>query len=288
MSATGLAVDGGRVAAMGTLSPLPARAHVGVLVRDWRRRRRLSQLELALDAGISARHLSFVETGRARPSADMVLRLAEQLEVPLRERNHLLLAAGHAPVYEERALDDPEMDPVLGAIRLVLDGHDPNPAIAVDRGWALVAHNRGAALLMEDLPPDLLAPPVNVLRASLHPEGLAPRIVNLGQWKDHVLGRLAREAMVTGDPALRTLHEELAAYPVPAGGSHGALGRDADVAVPLRLRTPHGELRFLTTVTTFGTPADITVEELSIESFFPANAHTAAVLRAASQEGATP
>ena len=272
---------------MATLSPLPARAHVGVLVRDWCRRRRLSQLELALDAGISARHLSFVETGRARPSAEMVLRLAEQLQVPLRERNHLLLAAGHAPVYEERPLDAPEMDPVLGAIRLVLDGHDPNPAIAIDRGWALVAHNRGAALLMEGLPEDLLAPPLNVLRASLHPDGLAPRIANLRQWKDHVLGRLAREAMVTGDPALRALHQELDAYPAP-DGHHDPFGRGADVAVPLRLRTPHGELRFITTVTTFGTPADITVEELSIESFFPADAATAAVLRAAAQAGASP
>jgi transcriptional regulator with XRE-family HTH domain len=256
-------------------------AHVGDLLRDWRQRRRLSQLELALEAGVSTRHLSFVETGRSRPSADMVLHLAQHLEVPLRERNRLLLAAGYAPVYDERPLDDPEMEPIHAAVRVILDGHDPNPALAVDRGWALVAHNRGAELLMAGLPEELLAPPLNVLRASLHPDGLAPRIVNLGQWKEHVLGRLAREAMITGDPALRTLYQELDAYPVPAADDsdrHAAPGDAA--AVPLRLRTPDGgELRFLSTITSFGTPADITVEELSIESFFPADERTAAAIR---------
>jgi transcriptional regulator with XRE-family HTH domain len=252
-------------------------APVGDLLRDWRQRRRLSQLDLALEAGVSTRHLSFVETGRAKPSADMVLHLAGELEVPLRERNRLLLAAGYAPVYEERALDEPEMQPVHDAIQLVLDGHDPYPAITVDRGWALVAHNRAAGLLMTGLPEDLLAPPANVLRVSLHPDGLAPRIANLGQWKAHLLRRLAREAAVTGDPALRALYEELEAYPAPAeAGDPGAAG---DVVVPLRLRIPGGELRFVSTVTTFGTPVDITVEELSIESFFPADRETADWLR---------
>ena len=249
---------------------------VGVLLRDWRQRRRLSQLDLALEAGVSTRHLSFVETGRARPSPEMVLHLADELEVPLRERNRLLLAAGYAPVYEERALDEPEMQPVHDAIQLVLDGHDPYPAITVDRGWALVAHNRAAGLLMEGLPDDLLAPPMNVLRASLHPDGLAPRIANLGQWKAHLLERLARQAAITGDPALRTLHAELAAYPAPEDEERGPA---SDVVVPLRLRTDDGELRFFSTVTTFGTPADITVEELSIESFFPADEHTADAVR---------
>jgi transcriptional regulator with XRE-family HTH domain len=251
----------------------------GSLLRDWRRRRRLSQLELALEAGVSTRHLSFLETGRSRPSAEMVLHLAERLDVPLRERNRLLLAAGYAPVYEERSLEDPEMAPVYAALRLVLDGHDPNPALAVDRGWALVAHNRGAQLLMAGLPEDLLAPPLNVLRASLHPDGLAPRIANLRQWREHVLGRLAREAMLTGDPALRTLYRELEAYPAPDADAPDPLALpSAEVAVPLRVRTPDGELRFLSTVTTFGTPADITVEELSIESFFPADRPTAEAL----------
>ena len=252
-------------------------APVGDLLRDWRQRRRLSQLDLALEAGVSTRHLSFVETGRARPSPEMVLHLADELEVPLRERNRLLLAAGYAPVYEERALDEPEMQPVHEAVQLVLDGHDPYPAITVDRGWALVAHNRGAGLLMAGLPEDLLAPPVNVLRASLHPDGLAPRIANLGQWKAHLLDRLDRQATVTGDPALRTLHAELAAYPAPEEGADR--GPASDVVVPLRLRVPGGELRFLSTVTTFGTPVDITVEELSIESFFPGNRSTADYLR---------
>ena len=248
-------------------------ATVGPLLRDWRRRRRLSQLDLALEAGVSARHLSFVETGRARPSAEMVLHLAEELEVPRRERNRLLLAAGHAPVFEERDLDDPEMAPVSATVQRVLDAHDPFPALAVDRGWALVAHNRGAAALMADLPDDLLAPPLNVLRASLHPDGLAPRIVNLGEWKAHVLARLDRERAVTGDPALATLAAELRDYP-----GEPAAGRPDAVAVPLRLATPRGELSLISTVTTFGTPVDITVEELSIESFFPADAATARLL----------
>ena len=252
-------------------------APVGLLLRDWRQRRRLSQLDLALEAGVSTRHLSFVETGRAKPSPEMVLHLAGELEVPLRERNRLLLAAGYAPVYEERALDEPEMQPVHDAIQLVLDGHDPYPAITVDRGWALVAHNKAAGLMMAGLPEDLLAPPANVLRASLHPDGLAPRIANLGQWKAHLLRRLAREAAVTGDPALRTLYDELDAYPAPDDDTDpGAAG---DVVVPMRLSVPDGELRFFSTVTTFGTPVDITVEELSIESFFPADRATADWLR---------
>jgi transcriptional regulator with XRE-family HTH domain len=252
-------------------------APFGTLLSDWRRRRRLSQLDLALEAGVSTRHLSFVETGRARPSAEMVLHLAEELEVPLRERNRLLLAAGHAPVYEERALDEPEMQPVHEAVQLVLDGHDPYPALTIDRGWALVAHNRAAGLMMAGLPEELTAPPMNVLRASLHPDGLAPRIANLAQWKAHLLDRLGRQVTLTGDPALRTLYEELAAYPAPPDDPDG--GTISDVAVPLRLRGPEGELRFISTVTTFGTPADITVEELSIESFFPADRRTADYLR---------
>jgi len=254
---------------------MPQPALVGDLLRDWRQRRRLSQLDLALEAGVSTRHLSFVETGRAKPSPEMVLHLADELEVPLRERNRLLLAAGYAPVYEERALDEPEMQPIHDAIQLVLDGHDPYPAITVDRGWALVAHNRAAGLLIAGLPDDLLAPPMNVLRASLHPYGMAPRIVNLAQWKAHILERLGRQVTLTGDPALRTLYEELEGYPAPPGDP----GPTSDVAVPLRLRIPDGELRFISTVTTFGTPADITVEELSIESFFPGNRTTADYLR---------
>ena len=259
---------------MSTVAANPSQ--FGGLLREWRARRRLSQLDLALEAGVSARHVSFVETGRSRPSADMVLHLAERLEVPLRERNRLLLAAGHAPVFEERALDDPEMRPVHEAVQLVLDGHDPYPAITVDHGWALVAHNSGAEVLMAGLPDDLLAPPMNVLRASLHPDGLAPRILNLAEWRAHILQRLHRQAVLTGDPALRTLYTELEGYPAPPLDVGATTVND--IVVPLRLDGAGGELSFFSTVTTFGTPVDITVEELSIESFFPADARTADVL----------
>jgi transcriptional regulator with XRE-family HTH domain len=260
---------------MADLATSPAR--VGPLLRDWRRRRRLSQLDLALEAGVSARHVSFVETGRARPSPEMVLHLAEQLDVPLRDRNGLLLAAGYAPVYEERDLEAPEMEPVRAALELVLRGHEPYPAAVVDRTWELIQGNRGIGLLIEGVDPELLAPPVNVLRVSLHPRGMAPGILNLADWRAHLLARLERQIAATGDPSLVTLLRELEAYPAPeATGSAEDLG---DVCVPLRLRTPHGELSFISTVATFGTAVDITVAELAIESFFPADAVTAEVVR---------
>ena len=251
---------------------------VGPLLRSWRQRRRLSQLELALEAGVSARHVSFVETGRSKPSPDMVLQLAEQLEVPLRERNQLLLAAGYAPVYAQRALDDPELTPVREALELVLAGHEPYPAVVIDREWELVAGNRSVALLTDGVAPELLEPPVNVLRLGLHPGGLAPRIVNFGEWRAHLLDRLHRQVVLTGDAALTSLYDELAAYPGPAhdaGASHGP-----GIVVPLRLRTGERELAFFTTVATFGTAIDITVAELSIEAFFPADAQTAEAVRA--------
>jgi transcriptional regulator with XRE-family HTH domain len=256
-------------------------SRVGGLLREWRGRRRLSQLDLALQAGISARHLSFVETGRARPSAQMVLHLAEELDVPLRERNALLLAAGHAPVFGQRGIDEPEMGPVRDALDAILRGHEPYPAVVVDRHWGLVAGNRAVALLTEGVAPELLEPPVNVLRLSLHPDGMAPRIVNLAEWRAHLLERLGRQAVTSGDPALAALHAELAALP----GTGPAPPHDpdaAEIAVPLRLRAPGGgELAFLSTITTFGTATDVTVAELAIESFFPADAATAAAMRAA-------
>ncbi len=256
---------------------------VGELLRDWRVRRRLSQLQLALEAGISARHVSFVETGRARPSAAMVLHLAEQLDVPLRERNALLLAAGFAPVYGQRDLDDAAMGPARAALEQVLAGYDPAPALAVDGHWGLVAANCGVSVLLAGLKPELLAPPVNVLRLSLHPHGLAPRIANLPQWRGHVLDRLARQATQTGDPALAALHAELAALP---GGHDGHAHEElADLFVPLRLRVslPGGEreLAFISTVTTFGTATDVTLAELAVEAFLPADAATAEAMRAA-------
>jgi transcriptional regulator with XRE-family HTH domain len=261
------------------MTEVSVRAGVGPLLRDWRQRRRRSQLDLALDAGVSARHVSFVETGRSRPSAEMVLALAEQLEVPLRDRNQLLLAAGYAPLYGERPLDDPDMTPVREALELVLRGHEPYPAAVVDRWWEMVAANGGIALLTEGVAPELLAPPANVMRVALHPDGMAPRIVNFAEWRAHLLERLRHQVSVTGDAALGALYEEVAGYPGPpdAGARHGAGG---EVFVPLVFRSAGRELRFFSTVATFGTAVDITMSELAIESFFPADAATAEVLRA--------
>ena len=259
---------------------------VGPLLRAWRRRRRLSQLDLALEAGVSARHLSFVETGRSRPSAGMVLSLAEQLDVPLRDRNQLLLAAGHAPVFEERELDEPAMEPVRATLRMILDGHDPYPAVVIDRSWELIAANSAVALLTAGVAPELLEPPVNVLRLSLHPAGVAPRIANLGEWRAHLLERLQRQIALTGDPALATLHEEIAGYTAPEIARQPDAGPVNDIAVPLRLRAGEGELAFISTVATFGTAVEVTASELSIESFFPADRATADAVRAYAERSA--
>jgi transcriptional regulator with XRE-family HTH domain len=250
----------------------------GDLLRDWRKRRRLSQLELAMEADVSQRHLSFVESGRSQPSREMVLHLAESLDVPLRERNLLLVAAGYAPVFAERALEDPAMTAARDAVERVLAGHEPHPAIAVDHHWNLLSANRAFAPLIHGIDPALLAPPVNVLRLSLHPQGAAPRIANLPEWRAHILARLRRQVEVSADPALIALLDELRGYPVPAASRPV----DADgIAVPLRLVTPAGTLSFLTTTMVFGTPVDITLAELTIEAFFPADAETAAAMRAA-------
>nr|WP_204264289.1 helix-turn-helix transcriptional regulator [Geodermatophilus normandii] len=259
------------------------RPPVGELLRVWRQRRRLSQLDLANDAEVSARHLSFLETGRARPSREMLLRLAERLEVPLRERNELLLAAGFAPAYGRRALDSPDMAAVTRALDLVLTAYEPYPAVVVDRSWELVTANASVALFLDGVPAHLLEPPANVLRLSLHPEGLAPRIANLPQWRAHLLHRLGREAHLTGDPGLAALHRELAALP---GGTDRST--PDGIAVPLRLRTDDGVLSFLSTVTTFGTAVDLTAAELSVEAFLPADEVTAEVLRAARSPVANP
>jgi transcriptional regulator with XRE-family HTH domain len=260
-----------------------ATKRVGPLLRDWRLRRRLSQLDLALEAGVSARHLSFVETGRSRPSAEMVLHLTEQLSVPLRERNRLLLAAGHAPVFEQRDLDDPEMAPIRQALQQILDGHDPYPAVVVDGAWEMVAANSAVGVLTEGVAPDLLEPPLNVLRVSLHPEGLAPRIANLGEWRAHLLDRLRRQIALTADPALKSLLGELLGYPGPKyEGERGGPDAAHDLAVPLRLRSDAGELTFISTIATFGTAVEVTASELSIESFFPADRATEEALWAAS------
>ena len=249
---------------------------LGMLLRDWRRRRRLSQLDLALEAGVSARHLSFLETGRSKPSREMVLHLSEQLEVPLRDRNHLLLAAGFAPAFEERAIDAPEMAPVREALERVLTGHEPYPAVVVDRWWNLAAANRSIATFTDNVPEHLMEPPVNVLRVSLHPDGMAPRILNYGEWRAHLLDRLQRQVTLTGDERLAALYEEVSAYPGETGEVHGPGG---EIAVPLRYDADGRELAFFSTIATFGTAVDITLAELSIEAFFPADTATAAYLR---------
>ncbi len=255
---------------------------IGDHIRDWRQRRRMSQMDLALEADISTRHLSFLETGRSQPSREMVLLLAEQLSIPLRERNVLLVAAGFAPVYSQRALDDPALAAAREAVDLVLKGHEPYPALAVDRHWNLVAANAALMPLVGDVDHALLKPPVNVLRLSLHPGGLASRIVNFAEWRDHLLARLHQQVDVTGDGVLMKLMEELRAYPTPPGQRRDVAPRRdyAGVLVPLQLAMPERVLTLFSTTTVFGTPVDVTLSELAIEAFFPADPDTAATLRA--------
>ena len=253
-------------------TPLP----VGLQLREWRQRRRLSQLDLAGHAQVSTRHLSYMETGRALPSREMVLRLADRLEVPLRERNRLLTAAGYAPLYREHALADPEMQAPAQAVQRVLKAHEPYPALAVDRHWTMVGCNRMVPLLLAELPQELVAAPLNVLRLSLHPRGLAPRIVNLGQWRAHLLHRLQQQVRASGDPTLAALAEELSGSPGPPDG---ACAPHDEVYVPLRLRTAAGVLNLISIITVFGTPTDITLSELALETFFPADEQTATTLR---------
>ena len=255
--------------------------NVGTLIREWRQRRRLSQLDLACEADISTRHLSYVETGRSSPSREMLMHLAERLNVPLRERNMLLTAAGFAPVYRERPLTDPALDAARRAVDLVLKGHEPYPALAVDRHWTMLAHNRSVPLLLAGIDQELLKPPVNVMRLSLHPKGLAPRIVNLPQWREHLFMRLRGQIDASADAVLVDLLRELQALPLPDGVSpaHGAAIDPSLVAVPLLFQTPGGVLSFISTTTVFGTPVDVTLSELALETFFPADSHTAEQLR---------
>ncbi len=261
----------------------PGSEGVGPLLRGWRQRRRLSQLEVSARAAISTRHLSFLETGRARPSREMVLHLAEELDVPLRERNTLLIAAGYAPVYRETPLQGEGMAAVRQTLEQLLAGHEPYPALVVDRWWNLVLANRPVELLLSGVSADLLTPPVNVLRVSLHPDGLASRITNFDEWSGHLLSRLQREVTTTADPALASLYDELAAFPgVRRSEPHVAHGDGARrLMVTLRLKTLIGDLAFFSTVATFGTAVDITLAELSIETFFPADPATATALRSA-------
>ena len=252
---------------------------VGDLLREWRQRRQLSQLDLAIAAEISARHLSFVETGRSKPTSEMILRLTEHLDVPLRDRNTLLLAGGYAPAYPEHRLDGPELAAVRGALRHVLAGHEPYPAVVVNRWWELADGNAAVSVLTEGAAPELLAPPVNALRLSLHPDGMAPRIVNLAEWRAHLLTRLQRQVAATGDGRLAELLTELRGYP---GGEHGPPA-PTEIVVPMRYRYGDRELSLFSMTAVVGTPMDVTIEELAIESFYPADQATAQALWALRQ-----
>jgi len=265
-----------------TASPdtIDIRPGVGGMLRSWRQRRRLSQLDLANEAAVSARHLSFVENGRSKPSRELVLHLAEHLEVPLRERNTLLLAAGYAPSYARTPLEDEAMTPVREALDQVLAGHEPFPAVVVDRHWDLVSANRPLMELMSTgIAPHLLEEPVNAMRVTLHPDGLAPRILNFPEYAAHLVDRLRREALSYADERLLALHDELCSYPGVAGSASPA-DTAGQVFMPMVLRTGEGVLTFFSMLSTFGTARDITLEELAVESFFPADEATAAVLRA--------
>ena len=252
----------------------------GTLIREWRQRRRISQLSLALEAEISQRHLSFVESGRSAPSREMVLRLADQLSVPLRQRDRLLVAAGFAPIYGERALEDPALKPALTVVEMVLKAHEPYPAIAVDKGWNMVLANAAIAPLLKGVEePALLSPPVNVLRLSLHPKGLAPFIANFDEWRTHLIERLRIQIDATADPALETLEKELSAYPGRPRANPQPYDVAANIAVPLRVRIDGELLSFISTITVFGSPLDATLSELAVESFFPADVETGEILR---------
>ncbi|WP_330256446.1 helix-turn-helix transcriptional regulator [Nocardia sp. NBC_00565] len=248
---------------------------VGALLRDWRLRRKLSQLELSVQSGISTRHVSFVETGRTIPSPAMIERFAEHLGIPLRERNRLLVAAGHAPTYQHRALDDPDLTHARTAVRRVLDAHKPFPALAIDRQWNLLFANAAAEVFFEDVSAELLEPPINMMRIGLHPKGFASRVRNIEQVRGFLLTRLARQAAESGDPELIALHEELSAF----GRADGPVRLDpADIALPIHLRHRDAELSLFNTIMRFGAAFDVTLDEIAIESYFPADAATAAYL----------
>jgi transcriptional regulator with XRE-family HTH domain len=253
----------------------PSNTRGGELLRQWRQRRRRSQLDLALDTGISARHLSFVETGRSQPSRGLLLALAEQLDVPLRERNALMLAAGYAPVYSESDLNGAEIELARDALEHLLAGHEPYPAVVLDRWGDILLTNRTVGPLIDGVDPALLQPPINVYRLSLHPDGLAPRIRNRTEWAAHLGHRLARLARLTGDPRLAQLLDEIRTYPgVAAAVDDYRESVSAELLLTLQLAHPDGDLRLHSTVTNFGSAHDVTLAELTVESFFPADAHT--------------
>jgi transcriptional regulator with XRE-family HTH domain len=252
---------------------------VGGLLRQWRQRRRLSQLDLASDAGISTRHLSFVETGRAHPSRDMLLHLSDQLDVPVRERNVLLVAAGYAPIFPERPLADPALAPARAAIDLVLERQKPYPAFALDRHWRIIASNAALPELYDGVAPELMRPPVNAMRLSLHPHGLAAKIANLSEWRAHLLFRLRRQVELTADAALIELLREVSAYPGAGGTYADGAKLENEIVVPFRINVDGEVLSFFSMTTVFGTPVDVMLSELALELFFPADDATADTVR---------
>jgi transcriptional regulator with XRE-family HTH domain len=258
----------------------PAGKGVGPLLRAWRERRRVSQLELALRADSSARHISFVETGRSRPSEEMVLRLAEHLDVPVRERNSLLLAAGYAPHYPETPLDDPALGPLREGLERLIQGYEPYPALVVDARYTVVAANRGITMLLDGVPESLLQPPLNAMRLTLHPQGMAPRIRNLGEWRGHLLAQMERQIALHRSEPLRALYEEVAAYPAPETADDGDEPSPPVpyFALPMRIEHDGRVLSFVSSISTFNTPIDVTVSELAIETFLPADPATAKYL----------
>ncbi|MER5939831.1 helix-turn-helix transcriptional regulator [Streptomyces sp. NPDC001928] len=258
----------------------PSGQGVGPLLRAWREQRRVSQLELALRADSSARHISFIETGRSRPSEEMVLRLAEHLEVPVRERNALLLAAGYAPHYPETPLDDPALDALRAGMEQLIQGYEPYPALVVDAMYNVHAANRGILMLLDDIPEHLLQPPLNAMRLTLHPEGLAPRIRNLREWRGHLLSQMERQIALHRSEPLRALYEEVAAYPVP----EETPGAEPDepvpyFALPMQIEHEGRVLSFISSISTFNTPMDVTVAELAIETLLPADPATVKYLQ---------
>ena len=250
---------------------------VGAMVRTWRELRRLSQLDLAVEAEVSQKHLSFIESGRSTPSREMILHLAEQLDVPLRERNTMLLAAGFAPVFRDRPWDDPSLARARASVERLLAAHEPYPALTFDRHWNLLSANQAVWPLLGAVDPSLLKPPANILRISLHPAGLASQIVNLAEWRGHLLERLRRQLRITRDPALQELLTELTGYQTEFTNAPHPSQAD-EIAIPLRLNTPAGVLSFLSTVTVFGTPVEITLSEFTLEAFYPADSETSAAL----------
>ncbi|MFE0551083.1 helix-turn-helix domain-containing protein [Streptomyces pilosus] len=265
------------------MTTVPSRAvstveGVGPLLRAWREQRRVSQLELALRADSSARHISFIETGRSRPSEEMVLRLAEQLEVPMRERNALLLAAGYAPRFPHTPLDDPSLDALRDGIQRLIGGFEPYPALVVDARYDVVAANRGVMALFDGVPEELLEPPLNAVRLTLHPRGLAPRILNLREWRGHLLEQMRRHIALHRSEPLRALYEEVSAYPVPESGERLAEEPEEPVAyfaLPMVIEHEGRRLSFVSSISTFNTPMDVTVAELAVETLLPADPATA-------------